>query len=272
MKIEYIKANPTENKTILVKTPVPRKEQAARASELLREDPDAEQVGFLEPAENPAAAVRLQMMGGEFCGNASISAAAFMAERSGIKPGETRNILLEVSGADEPVECMVCRDDSKYIGTVDMPLPSDVREISLEYEGWRFSRFAVFFPGIVHIIFERADLSADYRSFAEKAIKQWAGQFEEEAVGLILLEEERSEITPLVYVKSTDSLYWERGCGTGTAAAGVYLSCRNKASMNVPVKQPGGIISAVTVFEEGIVKSLKITGGVYFENEGFINK
>ena len=272
MKIEYIKANPTENKTILVKTPVPRLDQADRASELLGADPDAEQVGFLEPAEKPGAAVRLQMMGGEFCGNATISAAAFVAERNGIKSGETRNIILEVSGADDLVECRVCRDGDRYSGTVEMPLPSEVREMVFEYGGRKYSRFVVFFPGIVHIIFNSNDSFPDYRAFAEKAIKKWACIFEEEAVGLILLDEIKPEITPLVYVKSTDSLYWERGCGTGTAAAGVSLSCMKKDSVDVPVKQPGGTISAAALFKDGSVKRLKITGGVYFEKEGFINK
>ena len=272
MKIEYIKANPTENKTILVKTPVERKTQAAVASELLKADPDAEQVGFLEPPESAEAAVRLQMMGGEFCGNAAISAAAAIAEKEGIKAGETKNILLEVSGAERPVECAVYCDGKRYTGTVDMPLPDAAHELLLEYGGKVYKKFAVFLPGIVHIIFDSNDSFPDYRAFAEKAIKQWAGLFDEEAVGLILLDEVKSEITPLVYVKSTDSLYWERGCGTGTAAAGVYSSYKNNESVSFPVKQPGGTITAETVFKDNTVKRLKITGGVFFEKEGYMEK
>ena len=270
MRIEYIKANPTENKTILVQTSVKRVEQARIATLLLKNDTDAEQVGFIETAERNTAFMRLQMMGGEFCGNAAISAAALLAKREGIEPMQTRKILLEVSGAAELVECGVFFDGKSYIGTVDMPLPNKVEELMLEYKGKEYSFFAVFFPGIVHLVFSKEGLPND-SDFAEKALKHWSKAIEEEAIGLIGFDEERKEIKPLVYVKSTDSLYWERGCGTGTAAAGVYMSYKRRESVVIPVKQPGGIITAETVFEKGILNELKITGGVFFEEQGFVD-
>lgn len=268
MKIKYVKANPTENKTILVQTAVPRASQASAAGAMLAEDTDAEQVGFFELPSDDRASARLQMMGGEFCGNASISAAAKIAEEQGIKAGEQKNIILEVSGAEGLVECAVEYDGNVYTGTVDMPLPNKVDRMTFEYKDKSYEFCVVFLPGITHIIFEKSKMEADYEIFAEKALKAWGDRFEEEAVGLILFDEETCIITPLVYVKNTESLYWERGCGTGTAAAGVYMSCKYGKSCRLPVKQPGGTIIAETLYEGKEIKKLKITGKVTFETEG----
>ena len=69
------------------------------------------------------------MMGGEFCGNASISAAALIARKGGIVSGD---IALEVSGADEPLCVKVQKlDGRKYLGTVAMPLPVGITRMQL---------------------------------------------------------------------------------------------------------------------------------------------
>ena len=75
MELEYTVWDPTKNITLLVSTPVERGAQAETAARLMAARPQVEQVGFLEPAAAPGAELRLQMMGGEFCGNASMSAA-----------------------------------------------------------------------------------------------------------------------------------------------------------------------------------------------------
>lgn len=76
MKIEYMLADPSGNKTILVLTPVPKEEHSTLAAALLaRPDIDAEQVGYVTCVEGKP--LRVDMMGGEFCGNASRAAAAY---------------------------------------------------------------------------------------------------------------------------------------------------------------------------------------------------
>lgn len=76
MNISYTKIDPAGNITVIVDSFVPREQQSRVASELMKLDNSVEQVGFLEKPDDPCCAVRLQMMGGEFCGNASLSAAA----------------------------------------------------------------------------------------------------------------------------------------------------------------------------------------------------
>ena len=72
MKVEFVKLSPTQNMTILVKTPVERENHLEVATKLMDyASVGAEQVGFIE---NGQGTIRLQMMAGEFCGNATRSA------------------------------------------------------------------------------------------------------------------------------------------------------------------------------------------------------
>ena len=87
MNVEIMKADPTGNSTILVLSPVPAEERDRVSSRLMAAEGGwAEQVGFVSGG---AEAPRLDMMGGEFCGNASLSLAAWLAEESGLEENET---------------------------------------------------------------------------------------------------------------------------------------------------------------------------------------
>lgn len=117
-EVHYLIADPTGNITLLVLDPVPAGKQPAAAAELMEKEPSAEQVGFLtlpgrnKPDSTDSAVfvstnlapgdydIALRMAGGEFCGNASMSAAAYYAWHAGLKQGL---FTLRVSGTDLPV-------------------------------------------------------------------------------------------------------------------------------------------------------------------------
>ena len=99
MELRYTVIDPTKNITLLVTTPVPRDVQPRVAAELLQRERDAEQVGFAEGLA--AGEPRLQMMGGEFCGNATMSMATWLHREMPV--GESCALTLPVSGAPEPV-------------------------------------------------------------------------------------------------------------------------------------------------------------------------
>ena len=129
MNISYTKIDPAGNITVIVDSFVPREQQSRVAAELMKRDVTVEQVGFLEKPDDPCCAVRLQMMGGEFCGNASLSAAAVIFSRAGLAEGLYCEELFEVSGAPEPVKIsgsMVNR--TCFEGEVAMPLPESISE------------------------------------------------------------------------------------------------------------------------------------------------
>ncbi|NLU25372.1 MAG: hypothetical protein GXW99_11840 [Clostridiales bacterium] len=254
MKIHYAVLDPTKNITLLVKTPVERALQPRLAAALLQQEPEGEQVGFIEPSDTGRA--RLQMMGGEFCGNAAMSLAVLLCRRDG--KAET-DIPLEVSGADSLVNCHITWVDGCYLGTVDMPLPEKVEQVALPLGGKEIVFPSVVLPGIRHLVVPAGLLTS---SEAENVIRVWGGSFSQEAVGLLLYDQAAGRIDPLVYVKSTDTAVWERGCGSGSAAVGALRAWQAGCNQCVTVRQPGGTIAVSCLLQGGVFTSLTITGTV----------
>ena len=256
MELRYTVIDPTKNITLLVTSPVPRDVQPRVAAELLRREEDAEQVGFAEGLA--AGTPRLQMMGGEFCGNATMSMAAWLSRD--LPVGADRALTLPVSGAPEPVACHITRLEDCFIGTVSMPLPERIEQLSLPVGGVKETFPVVFLPGICHVIVP-AELFG--RAQAEETLRAWSGILPGEAMGLLLLDESQTAFTPLVYVKPTDSCVWERGCGSGSAAIGAWLTQVRGGGQCVSLRQPGGVIQVVTQTEGMALTALTITGVVH---------
>ena len=121
--LRIVMADPAGNRTAIVRTFVPAPLRARTAAEIMQiRSLHAEQVGF-ETTPLAGGAGRLEMMGGEFCGNATMSLAALRAYEEGLVEGEEKIYPLEISGADKLLDCrIVCRDNG-YVGSVGMPLP-----------------------------------------------------------------------------------------------------------------------------------------------------
>lgn len=259
MKLDYTIWDPTKNITLLVSTPVPRAMQPEVAAKLMAQRPQVEQVGFIEPATLPGAVLRLQMMGGEFCGNASMSAAAYAADRDGLTGPE---VPLEVSGHEGILTCRLDRQADGLWGTVNMPLPVDITTAELP---GGISVPAVVFDGIVHCIVPAGSLS---RETAESAIRPLCAALDADACGIMLYDKDAGSITPLVYVRSTDTAVWESGCGSGSAAVGSYLAAQAGKAVTVDLSQPGGTITVSAAWENGRVAALRITGRVALVERG----
>lgn len=252
--LSFYKISPTENMTVLVTDPVPRADQSSLASRLMAYDSiGAEQVGFIEPAENPAARARLQMMGGEFCGNAAMSLAAVLAHEAGLTEGD---FTLEVSGCPEPVTCRLESGPDGMTGTVSMPLPERLDAVE-NYP-------AVFLPGIVHLIAPASDFPR--KDEAEVFLRRVCETLDTDA-GLMLFNEAAMTMTPCVHVRGTDSAVWERGCASGTAALGAYLAARDGVS-EIRVRQPGGSMTARAEYQSGRLAALSVTGSVRIAAKG----
>lgn len=256
MIIEYWKVDPTGNITLIVETPVPRESQSRIAAELLRRDNDAEQVGFLEAPEKAGARRRLQMMGGEFCGNAAISAAAIIIGCLEPDGGSARELALEVSGAPDVVPVKICAESDSYRGTVSMPLPESVCVYNFRCGDDTYTLPLVRFPGICHCIVS-GGLS---RETAQRCIADWCRQLDAEALGLMFCDEAAGSLEPLVYVASTDTAVWESSCASGTAAAAAYLACARGRDVSISMSEPCGVLSAEAGLRGGKVRSLKLTG------------
>ena len=85
MTVNVVRAAPAGNITLLVTSPVPRAQYAKLSARLMENSLwRAEQVGFIVPPIMGGDG-RLEMMGGEFCGNALRSAGFYTAKQKGIK-------------------------------------------------------------------------------------------------------------------------------------------------------------------------------------------
>lgn len=250
MEIQFAKINPCENMTILVTTPIERSLQPSIAEKLMAYGSvNAEQVGFLEPASLPNARLRLQMMGGEFCGNATMSLAAYLAHTDGIT--NAASYLLEISGSNQALICDIRRNGAAFDASVAMPLPEKIEDVCLP-EG---SYPAVFFSGIVHLIVPKDQIDAET---IECRIADWCAFLNAEALGVILFDARSRSIRPIVYVRATGSSVWERGCGSGTAAVGAYLATKQQKSICIDLLQPGGVITAEAQWTNARLSLLKI--------------
>lgn len=258
MEIKYQLIDPTGNITALVKTKVPVSEQPFVANKICEQEPTCEQVGFISiNAKEKDYDIELRMAGGEFCGNATMSTAAFYAKENAIKAGNVSLVHVKASGAEEvvPVE-IVCEDKNTYRGTVKMPVPKGIISKTFYYKDKEYTLPVVMFKGMYHAVVE-GDLS---KKLAEEVIKSWCKEQNIEAFGLMLLNEKERRIDPLVYVDAVESLFWENSCASGTTAVGYYLYNKYEKPIDISFSEPGGKL-AVKVDDNN---NLKLSGKVQF--------
>ena len=267
MDVSFIKVSPTQNVTILVTGSVARDQQPGVAAQLLAYDGvGGEQVGFLEEPSLVGARMRLQMMGGEFCGNATMSLGAYLAWTENLADGACADYLLEVSGADSPVPCRIERRGNRYRGTVRMPIPERLGAVALDTDRGSLEMPVIHLPGISHVI---APVETGLtREEIARRIRDWNETIRADALGVLRWDEAAQTMEPIVYVPSTDSAVWERGCGSGTAALGCWKAMSEKGAFRASVRQPGGEIVVAAGVRDGRIENLTITGDVRITARG----
>lgn len=235
----YYYADPTGNITVLAKLPEGDVSLPETAALYMQAEPDAEQVGFLSAASGDAD-ISLTMAGGEFCGNATLSAATVFCLQHGFTTDE-KTVHVRVSGAEDPVPVHIkALSDACFEGSVCMPSPTDIEPVLLEYDRAQYAFVKVEFPGITHLIFH----GAIDKSTAECAAPVWCEALHADALGIIFLDEAEEALTPLVYVKSGGTLFWESSCASGTTAAGAYLRWKsNGAPVRRAFQEPAGTLT-----------------------------
>lgn len=257
MELRFAKFDPSGNTTILVLDPVPRERHAALAQALMRAtDLCAEQVGFLEAGENGAAG-RLQMMGGEFCGNASRCLAAYLAAGSPI-------VAIEVSGHQGILEARVVPlGPHRWDVSIDMPLPQAVQSGTDARLG---DYSMVPFEGILHLVLW--DREADEILVRQGLDFLAASGLPADTCGILFYDSRCSFLTPVVAVGAVSSLVYEQSCGSGTVAVGVALSERTGRPVeNLRVVQPGGVLT-VSVDRTDRITAARLSGPLRLAAEG----
>lgn len=273
MDFDYIVADPTGNITVLVRSPYTVENRQQIIREAFEKEPSCEQVGFIMPVFDheaydeyidPGKTIRLEMMGYEFCGHATLSAAAWLAHQRGLAAGEEDVFTVDSSGADGLLDVRIrriisCGDDilPVYQGTVSMPVP----EVD-SFRGYPLIRFG----GISHLLVP-ADAYTDEE--AESAVREYAEELGVPALGMMICidtpdsteddEDGYFDIRPLVYVPGSGTLFWEHGCATGSTAIGWYRYHLDHRNISTEIRQPGGVIHVHIADDHP-----KLTGNVVF--------
>ncbi|GHT84700.1 diaminopimelate epimerase [Spirochaetia bacterium] len=272
MTYEIVVADPAKNITVLVLSPVSAPVERAAIAKALLADPGlgAEQVGFVisPPYEQPsglrrvaplwraAPLWRLEMMGGEFCGNAARSFGLYIARRQGLR-GQVR-VDIEISGMKGSVPVQV--DVEAGLAEAVMPLP--IARETLSYTGADLPVYV--FEGITQVI--APDIRPSESVFY--AIKELLNAKQDadhpiDALGVMFWDTAAGIMTPAVYVQATDSLVFESSCGSGSAAMGIWAA-RNlpDGEERLSLSQPGGVIAVRIQKRGGNVTGVSIGGPV----------
>ena len=200
-----------------------------------------EQAGFLIPSDR-----HFEMAGGEFCGNATRSAAVVLYERCG-----ESDLSFTVSGFTGTVSASVKPLTEKrffvevtFPGMVVKTKPAKLRDgipVSIVDLG-----------GIVHIVIE-GEFPKDEKKYttAHRRIVDQFGLSERDAVGVVWFERESNEavvIHPVVWVRTVDTFYYESSCGSGTIAVG-------RVTGSSSIVQPTGKSISAEITESGVTLS-----------------
>lgn len=241
--------SPAGNVTAMVLGAVAPERRAALAERLLAlPELHIEQAAFLVPPQQ-GGEIRLEMMGGEFCGNALRCAGFYQALRRGER-GKCC-VMAEISGADGVLPVMV--DVAQGTASTTMPLPVSVA--ALDWPEAPVHR--VTFEGITHYVVDRAEPDD---ALVQRAIRDAA---QPPAVGVMFFNRATGAIRPVVYVRQTDSCVAETSCASGSTAVAVVLSeALRDGITEIGVGQPGGDLEAGVRREAGRVTGLSIGGPV----------
>lgn len=248
-KLLYQIFDPTGNITALVESEVAIDRQPEVAASIMGRHPEVEQVGFVTLGTGGDARVRasLRMAGGEFCGNASMCAAAWQSLKSGHEPTREEKVWLRVSGAHEPVEVRLLQEEGNFHAGIHMPNVLGISQIRLSFDGESDSVTLVRMEGISHIVIEPASVFhtlLERRDNAARAVKTWCKELDADGLGLMFVGEQADPLCldPLVFVRSGETLFWENSCASGSSAVGMYLAQKVGRPIDLLLKEPGGTL------------------------------
>ena len=267
--------DPTGNITALVESSAEVSRQPFIADLIMQKHPEVEQVGFVEFGEQ----VKLRMAGGEFCGNASMCAAALYLSRKGAEVASSlspessaeataedgwQQVQLEVSGTSDPVVVRlrpIAAEGSDFAFEAGVRMPHAIR---IERRAFADGALQGELPlmrmeGISHIIIEPSSVFYAYReewAAAERAVQKWCKELGADGLGLMFLDladgaadnsaDAMPRLTPLVYVPGSGTSFWENSCASGSAATGMYLADRTGERQEICLREPGGCLKVTS--------------------------
>lgn len=248
----YFRANPCGNITGFVVAPVyPGYRKAYTDCIMEQIDKDVEQVGFISPAYE-GAPLRMDMMGGEFCANATRAYGLYSAgfyDTDGLV-----DIEVYVSGHEGTTDVIADVKNQKAYVALDAPL--DKKTVKVDGKDYTLIKL----HGISHLIVE----DKEDKEFVDKALEVLKKDYKDEAYGVLFFDKENLEMIPYVYVEGSETLFREGSCGSGTVAVVDYLEDdieKLDEDYKISIKNPAGELEVFLYeFEDG--KKLCVGGKV----------
>lgn len=239
----YFRANPCGNITGFVVAPVyPGYRKAYTDCIIEQIDKDVEQVGFISPAYE-GAPLRMDMMGGEFCANATRAYGLYSAgfyDTDGLV-----DIEVYVSGHQGTTDVIADVKNQKAYVALDAPIGRE----NLTIAGKDCTLIKL--HGISHLVVE----GEEDRDFVDKALEVLKKDYKDEAYGVLFFNKEMLEMIPYVYVEGSDTLFRESSCGSGTVAVVNYLEGdidKLDEDYKIAINNPAGELEVfVYGFEDG---------------------
>jgi diaminopimelate epimerase len=214
------------------------------------DQPQIEQCCFITAPTDPSVVTRIEMFGGEFCGNATRSAIW------AITGGKNKQGLVEVSGTNQLLRFSV-RDGEV---TVEIPLLKEVlmQEVA---EG-----MLVNLDGITHLVVTSTEVqqTKNPRELLNELLRFNRYSLRDlPSVGVSYYDLSSRKAEFCVWVNAVDTIFDETACGSGTSAIGIVLAEGAGESIEQQVIQPSGesIITRATYADEKVIAST-ITGTV----------
>lgn len=270
--LDVVIADPAGNITIMVLTPVDRKDYAQVAQKLLKNKTlNGEQVAFMLPdsdrkqttnhndslSDNDLSAgyPAMEMCGLEFCGNAS---RAFALYRSSLSVPHKNEITVKVSGCDKPLTARI--DHSTGNVEMDMPTPDEIREFTDKELSLNKGGTLVCLDGIAHLILQDVPPMKDTFEMLRDCIYE---NYDPDlpAFGVMFCDTVNQMMTPVVYVKDVDTTYFEGSCASGTVAAAYALATTlEDGTHQLNLQQPGGTLCTTTIKKENRIEKISLSG------------
>ncbi|MFZ2024917.1 MAG: GNAT family N-acetyltransferase [Microgenomates group bacterium] len=264
MTYQFRMMRPGGNDTCLIETGMNLSDQDRKIfnDEIMAAYPNIEQVGFVSLTQPVP---RLTMAGGEFCGNATRSA-AYLALNG--EPGE---LLMTVSGVNMPLKAGVTEKGEAF---AQMPIMMEPEQIKKDGDN-----YIVPLQGIVQYIdFDTKKIAGKSQEEIKLIAKQEMeakGLLNNPAVGVMFAEQTADgwSIKPVVWVRSIDTLFYETACGSGTIALTQALAFKDQQSTELSVLQPSGAtINGLVIFDGMLFRYAQISGTIERLGQGIIEQ
>ncbi|HTH71778.1 MAG TPA: hypothetical protein VL737_00245 [Candidatus Pristimantibacillus sp.] len=185
---------------------------------------EIEQCCYLTEPLDAQAVIRMEMFGGEFCGNATRSAIAFITK------GRDSSGLVEVSGVGYPLQFEVKNGEV----AVEMPIPGSGFVDRVD-EG-----MLVNLEGISQLVVTEPQDRSARELLAGLLGQNKYGLAERPAVGVSYYDQPTGRANFSVWVKDVDTCFDETACGSGTSAIGIAAATAQGESVKLSVIQPSG--------------------------------